>query len=180
MTLKPQKTVELATLDENKAHEFVLKWDAEDRAVFSKQLDLRQLRKFDAKVTLQKINARDWRAKGTIGATAIQACVATTQDVTTRIDAAFERHYMADFDVYDAETRSETHLEENLEPLGTDLDLETLALEVLALHLPDYPRASDTETIRAVSTPKGATPIEETAKPFASLAQLKDKLENKK
>ena len=179
MNLDSSKSIEFAKLDENKRHDFKLAWDADALERFENDLDLRQLRKFAATISVEKTGKKDWRATGKVGATVVQACVATTKDVTTRIDETFERLYMADFDAYDVETRSETHLEENLEPLSAQLDLEALALEVLALHLPDYPRADDAETIRAISTPKGAEPIEDTAKPFASLAQLKDKLENK-
>jgi len=179
MSPRNPKILEFTKLDENKDHEIILNWDESERGSFEKMLDLRRLRKFDAKIVVRKVNKVDWQAKGQIGATVVQECVATTQDVVTRIDEGFERNYLHDFETYDAETRSETHLEDDLEPLTTQLDLEALALEVLALHLPDYPRAQDAGTIHAVSTPKGAVPIEDTAKPFASLAQLKDKLENK-
>ena len=170
--------IEFSKLDENKSHSFVLSWTPEQLSAFAADLGIRDIPKFTAKMTLKQNNPREWQVDGTIGATVIQACVVSDEDVKTRIDQGFSRRLMADLTGYEAETRSETELDENIDVLEETLDLDALALETLALYLPDYPRKPDLEPVSVSARPEGTEPLEgDAAKPFASLAQLKDKLE---
>ena len=165
-------------LDENKSHAFSLKWTEAQRDAFAQELAIRALPKFTAEISLSRMDTGDWSAKGKIGATVIQACVVTDEDVKTRIDTAFERRFLADLEEFEALNRSETELDASVDSLTEEIDLQTLALEELALNLPNYPRKEGLEPVSMTAEPKGAAPLDDAAmKPFASLAELKDKLE---
>ena len=65
--------------------------------------------------------------------------------------------------------------EEQLEDI---IDIARVFSEALSLELPDYPRAEDAEINNAEFGPPGVPPLtDDSAKPFALLAGLKDKLE---
>lgn len=141
-------------------------------------LGLQALRKVRFAGTLTPVGSSDWDLEGTLGATATQTCVATLAPVTTRVDREVLRRYRTH--VSTPEPGSETEMPEDdaLEPLPPSLDLVEMIAEELSLALPDYPRAADADPVdRAVSEP-GVTPLtDETAKPFAPLADLKRKLD---
>ena len=70
--------------------------------------------------------------------------------------------------------------DETIDPLGEQIDLWAVMTEALALALPAYPRADRAELETDSAIPPGAAPIEEEeTKPFAALADLKKKLEDK-
>jgi len=67
-------------------------------------------------------------------------------------------------------------LDETLEPLTDTLDLSLLALETLALGLPDYPRSNDTDYLSISLGDDSLDDIENKQNPFAILSTLKEKL----
>jgi uncharacterized metal-binding protein YceD (DUF177 family) len=120
---------------------------------------------------------KDWVLNATVGATVIQPCVVTLEPVQTRVDTTVHLTYAADFKYNDTENVVEMTEDETIEPLSDEIDLATIAIEAIVLALPDYPRASDAKLETAVFTKPGDKPMtDEDAKPFASLAELKDKL----
>ncbi|WP_299646903.1 DUF177 domain-containing protein [uncultured Jannaschia sp.] len=122
---------------------------------------------------------RDWTLDAALGATIIQPCRVTTDPVTTRIDEPVQRRYSPD---YQAPTGDEAEMPEDdsLEPLPAIIDLGEVLEEALALAIPAFPRAPSADGLALSATPPGADPIDdETIKPFAGLAALKDKLEGK-
>ncbi len=71
----------------------------------------------------------------------------------------------------------ELDMDEREEALPSTIDLYALAMEEIALALPPYPRAEGAELGETVFAAENVTPMtDEDAKPFASLAALKDKL----
>ena len=88
------------------------------------------------------------------------------------------RHYVAGFEEREELNASETDLDDTIEPLHEAVDLKEVVAEVLGLLIPDYPRKEGLPPLSATAEPEGAEPLtEENTKPFASLAQLKDKLQ---
>ncbi len=136
----------------------------------------RALRKVRLHGTLIPEGRADWRLEARLGATAVQACVATTEDVTTRIEANVLRLYReevgAAFEAPEAEMAQDA---DRIEPLPRAVDLADLVAEALAIEMPDYPRAAGAEPVAARAAPPGAEPLTDAAaRPFAGLAGMRD------
>ena len=70
--------------------------------------------------------------------------------------------------------------DDSIEPLRAEIDLGAILEESLALNLPAYPRKEGTEAGQMAFTEPGKTPLtDEDVKPFAGLADLRDKLAGK-
>ncbi|MEM1374073.1 MAG: DUF177 domain-containing protein [Pseudomonadota bacterium] len=151
--------------------------DAATRAAMAARLDLTDLRKLRADITLTPLAGRDWRLEVAWGATVVQPCVVTLAPVVTRLEDVSTLTYTARMpEVTEAE--AEMPEDESLEPLPASIDLLGTVGEMIALALPDYPRADDTDMEPAIFGPPGEAPMtDEDAKPFAGLAALKEKLE---
>jgi len=121
--------------------------------------------------------AKDWDLKATVGASVVQTCVVTLQPVRTRIDVPVTLSYVADYCTDSEDSVTEMTVDETIEPLENEIDLATIAIEAVALALPDYPRAPNARLETHVFSAPCTTPMSDMdAKPFASLAKLKDKL----
>jgi uncharacterized metal-binding protein YceD (DUF177 family) len=102
--------------------------------------------------------------------------VVTLEPVTTRIEEEVIRIYLANWST-PQETETEMTEDDSVEPLRDIIDLTALAAEVLALAIPQFPRAANAQLGEFNITEPGAVPLsDESAKPFAGLAALKDKL----
>lgn len=157
---------------------FRLEPDAEARARLAEALDLLALRKLRLEGRLVPEGARDWRLEAVLGATVVQPCGVTLAPVTTRIDEAVERRYLAHWAEPEAGSETEMPEDETAEPLPETLDLEAVMAEALALALPPFPRAEDAELGRAAFAEPGTDPLtDEDVRPFAGLRSLKEKLE---
>ena len=67
--------------------------------------------------------------------------------------------------------------DENIEPLTDVIDLTSIAIEAVALALPDYPKSPDAQLEISTFAADGVKPMTDAdTKPFASLASLKDKI----
>ncbi|MEX0339778.1 MAG: DUF177 domain-containing protein [Arenibacterium sp.] len=166
----------VADLDHNAPTPFDLKPDAATCASLAETLGINGVRKlrFSGQITAQ--GRRDWRLDGQLGATVVQPCVVTLDPVTTRIDVAVTRSYLAGY-IAPEEAEAEMPEDDTLEALGEVIDPAAVMAEALALALPDYPRKKDVELGDAVFTEAGAAPIsDEDVKPFAGLAALRDKM----
>jgi uncharacterized metal-binding protein YceD (DUF177 family) len=94
--------------------------------------------------------------------------------VTTRIDEAVERRFLAHWSEPEPGSETEMPEDDSVEPLGAEIDPVAVMEEALAMALPDYPRAEDAELGDAVFSEPGAEPLtDEAAHPFAALAKLK-------
>lgn len=141
-------------------------------------LGLKKLR-FTGEVSAE--GKEDWRLDGHLGATVTQACVVTLEPVNTRIEEDVARRFLANWPPPEEKGEEvEMPEDETIDPLGDQIDLWAVMTEALALALPAYPRADQAELETDSAIPPGADPIEEEeTKPFAALADLKKKLEDK-
>ncbi|MBU2865448.1 YceD family protein [Pacificibacter marinus] len=176
-------SIRLSDLSNTREHSFTLVPDAAQLKALREDLGLLGLKKLRFEGSFIPASKRDWHLKAKLGATASQACVATLEPVTTRIDVFVERLYTADFNdpaLATAENESEIEVPEDdtVEPIPASLTLRDVASEALALALPDYPRAPDAELSETQFTQEGSDAMtDEDTKPFASLKSLRDKLE---
>ncbi|MFT6169567.1 MAG: uncharacterized metal-binding protein YceD (DUF177 family) [Celeribacter sp.] len=176
-------TIRLSDLSSTREHSFTLVPDAAQLKALREDLGLLGLKKLRFEGSLIPASKRDWRLKAKLGATAAQACVATLEPVTTRVDTIVERLYTADFNdpaLATAENESEIEIpkDDTVEPIPLTLTLLDVASEALALALPDYPRAEGAELPETQFSQAGTDAMtDEDTKPFASLKSLRDKLE---
>ena len=138
-------------------------------------LGLRGLRKMRFQGEITPLRKRGWHVTGTLGASITQECVVSLDPVKTRIDTDVSLRFLPDKDIdYDT---PEDVLEDDVEPLEAVIDLGHVAVEALALAMPEYPRSEAAGAAQAVATPQGAEPIkDEETKPFAGLSALRDSL----
>jgi len=178
------RPLRLARLGRNAPHTFAETADASECAAVAGLIGALGVSKLRIEGEMRPIGAEGWRLIARLGVTVTQPCVATLAPVRTRIDRDISRQYMplardgarghgqpgAPLDL-DADADTET------EDLPAMLDLGLVAIEETVLALPAYPRA-DTEPVVALSAaPPGAAPItQETVKPFAGLAGLREKM----
>lgn len=155
--------------------------DAAQRQQIATALGLDALRKFRFQGVLRPLRRADWELVADLGATVVQPCAVTLAPVTTRIDEAVTRAFLADLPEPEG-LEVEMPEDDTLESLGSEIDISAIALEALSLALPAFPRAADAElspTGALDVSPPGATPLPESRpKPFAGLAVLKGKLAN--
>ncbi|MEO3414056.1 DUF177 domain-containing protein [Roseovarius sp. CAU 1744] len=174
---KPQKSsLRVADLPQNRETRFRLTPDDAQRQRIAEDLGILSLRKliFDGHVRAQGRN--DWQLVARLGATAEQSCVVTLEPVVTRIDQEVMRNFIAEMPA-DPEEEAEMPEDDSREQLGPEIDLIRVMTEALALALPDYPRRDDAALENAAFSAPGVTPMTDAeAKPFAGLAQLRDKL----
>jgi uncharacterized metal-binding protein YceD (DUF177 family) len=172
------RVVELARLRGRSEFAFELSPTAEEAQALARLFDAQGLRKMRLKGRLRSTRG-GWELTGALGATVIQSCVVTLAPVTTRLDLEVRRLFLPEAAPQGREI--EVALEdEEIEPLGTRIDLGLVAIEAIALALPAYPRSPGAELEQASFAAPGIEPIEEAeVKPFASLAALRDKLGNR-
>ena len=121
--------------------------------------------------------AKDWVLKATVGATVTQSCVVTLDPVQTRIDTPITLTFVTDYPLDDGDSVTEMTTDETIEPLTDEIDLALIAIEAVALALPDYPKRQDAQLETTTFSETGIKPMTDAdTKPFASLASLKDKL----
>lgn len=171
-----------ADLPQRKPTRFALEPDADACAALAAHLDLSGLRKLRFAGALTPLAGRDWRLTAELGATLVQPCAITLAPVTTRIDVDVTRTYCEDAALPEAAAGSEIEMPEDdtRDALPDTLDLGQVMIEALALEIPMFPRAPGADLGELQATPEGAAPLDGAAmKPFAGLAALRDKLENK-
>ncbi len=141
-------------------------------------LGLLGLRKLRFQGDLRASGRSDWRLSAHLGATVEQACVVTLDAVRTRIETDITRLFLKTFELpEEIDGEAEMPEDDTIEPLGTEIDIDQIMREALALHLPLYPRREDAELGEAVFTEPGKEAMrDEDARPFAGLAALRDKL----
>lgn len=150
--------------------------EAQAKAV-ANQLDIISVRKLRFAGTIVA-DDNDWILEGVLGASATQACVVTLESVRTRIDIDVYRRFTKSIP---EESQKETLIpnDDDIEVLGAVIDPAIVAMEALALALPEYPRVDGAELDDGNFGPPGAAPLtDEAARPFAGLEALKKKLED--
>lgn len=176
MTDLPQHVIRFADLPNRARSPFTITPDAAGRAALADALGLLMVRKLRFSGALIPLGKRDWRLEAELGATVSQACVATLEPVTTRIDDPVSRNYVARFDIPEG-AEVEMPEDDDTDPLPETLDLIDVLTEALALALPPYPRKDGAAVVKAQFTEPGiAAMTDEDARPFAGLAALRDSL----
>jgi len=174
------RAIDLRRLQADRTHPVKIVPDAADCANIAARLGLLGLRKLRLEATLLPEGKSDWRLNGQLGATVVQPCVVTLNPVSTRIDEDFTRLFSAAYAEPEADEDEEIEMpdDDTVEPLPDRLNLFAVLEEVLALNIPLYPRAADAKLESGEFTEPGkAAMTDEDAKPFASLAELKKRLE---
>ncbi|WP_298491728.1 YceD family protein [uncultured Maritimibacter sp.] len=170
--------LKVSELDHTRPQDIAVSLSDAQATALARLLGIEDARKVRLTGVLAPVGRRDWRFKGTLGATVVQPCVVTLAPVTSRIDDPVERTWIEGLEPVTAE-ESEIPEDVTQEPLGPVIDIGTLLSESLALSLPLYPRADDAELGEAVFTEPGKDAMrDEDTRPFASLAALRDKLKD--
>jgi uncharacterized metal-binding protein YceD (DUF177 family) len=176
----PVQTIRIADVGKSAKTAFEVVWDHDACAIAADILGATSVSKMKFSGHLMPSGKNDWEIKGMLGASVVQKCVVTLEPVKTRIDSPVLRRYLANPPVSDADEEVEMDWAEEEEPLEDVIDLAGLALEIIALEIPDYPRAEGAELQEAIFTEPGVEALTDDAlRPFAGLADLKDKLEGK-
>lgn len=174
------RMVRIRALAADARNRFVLTPDAAERAAIAADLDILGLRKLRFEVALIPQAQADWRLEAKLGATVVQSCVVSLAPVTTRIDVAVLRVYLADPPPLPDADEIEMPEDDSTEPLPVTLDLAAVMTEALALALPEYPHAEGVAPLeQTYAQPGPATLSDAEARPFAGLAGLRDKLGQK-
>ena len=161
--------------------EVSLRPDAAQAAALADRLGLDALRKVRLEGRLSPVPG-GWALDATLGATMVQPCGVTLDPVTTRVDDPVSIRYLRDLpDEATGSGEGEEGVEvpeDDVEPLPEVIDLGRVLEEALALAVPAFPRAEGADAVELRATPPGAAPLDdEAAKPFASLAALKAKMD---
>lgn len=158
---------------------FLLEPGAAERDALAATLGISAIKKLRFSGTVFPQGSKDWRLEAELGATVVQPCVVTLEPVTTRIDTKVHRQYLHDMPALEDAAEAEMPEDDTLEDLPETLDLTELMSESLALALPDFPRAPGVDPVEiSVTEPGKVAMTDDDAKPFAGLADLRDRLKN--
>jgi len=167
----------ICDLAPSKPYNFSLSPDAPARAALAQELGISSIRKLRFQGVLQADGRADWRLEAKLGATVVQPCVVTLEPVVSRIDQPVVHRFTTDFSMPQEGEETEMPQGETLEPIPDEIDLTCIMAEALTLALPDYPRSKGAALKTDGFAAPGITPMtDEDAKPFAGLADLRDKL----
>jgi uncharacterized metal-binding protein YceD (DUF177 family) len=173
--------VRTATLNLSRGAEFDLHLSAPQLEAMAATLGIVRLRKarFTGRIAAEP--GGGWRLTGHLGATVVQSCIVTLDPVTTRIEEEVARRYLPDYrdPAAGAEPDDEIELPDDVdtEALGPIIDPGAVMTEALALALPLYPRAQSADLAQTAFTEPGKPAMTDAdARPFASLASLRDKM----
>lgn len=165
--------IKVSDLSHATPHAFQIRPDAQTLAALSEMLGLDGLRKVLFSGRIAAHGDADWELTGRLGATVVQPCVVTLAPVTTRIETDVRRLFVADYADPEGE-EVESPEDDEIEPLGRDIDPGAILAEALSLALPQYPRADGVETVGYNVTEPGKTALtDDDLKPFAGLAALR-------
>ena len=165
-------------LSRKKPKRFDLHPDAAEQAAVADFLGILSVEHLRFKGALIPIGQDDWRAEARLTATVQQSCVVTLAPVTQHVDEQIARIFVPMESVEDA-AELDLDADDSEDPDGYEdrIDLGHLAVECLALALEPYPRADDAELAQSLFAPPGADPLDDQSiKPFAKLAELRQKL----
>ena len=150
--------------------------EADERAALAQRLGLIALDRLDATVRLDvKAGGRVVRLRGTLRAEVTQSCVVTVEPVRSRIEAPFERQYVA---AKGPGTPAAVDISpdgaEPPEPLvGGTFDLGAAVAEQLALEIDPFPRTPGATFNGYVGGAADAGGGAESSGPFTGLAKIK-------
>ncbi|MGL4280111.1 MAG: YceD family protein, partial [Albidovulum sp.] len=144
MTAKQSQTLRLSDLSARKPTRFALGPEAEERAALAADLGILGIEALSFRGALTPRGRTDWTLEADLAARVTQACVVTTEPVTTAIAEKVTRTYVADLPEVEGD-EVEMPEDDSIEALPATLDLAGVMAEALALSLPLYPRAPGAE-----------------------------------
>ncbi|MEM8979549.1 MAG: DUF177 domain-containing protein [Pseudomonadota bacterium] len=158
---------------------FTLTLSAEQMSDIQSRLGLLGLKKCRLNGQIAPHGNTDWLLSASLGASVTQACVVTLDPVLTRVEAPVERLYMREVPDFSQVEEAQMPEDDRIETLPEEIDLARLFEEALALNIPLYPRKDTEGPMTHSVTEPGKTPMtNEEAKPFAGLANLRDRLKD--
>ncbi len=162
----------VADLPAKKQTRFSFRPDGNERAAIAKSMGLKSLKKLSFEGEISPRGRKDWRVTAKLGASITQNCVVTLDPVNTRIDALIKRDFQKEL-AEPIGDEFEMPEDETIEELGEYIDPYEIMQEVLAIEMPDYPRAAKAEIEDSIFTEPGKEAMsDDDAKPFAGLASL--------
>ena len=157
---------------------FSLQPDGPVRTALARQLGISAIHHLQFVGTLIPRGRRDFVLEGRISAKVEQPCIVTLRPVLTDVGEDVVRRYVQDY-VDPVGDEVELPQDDTLEPLPGVIDVGAVAVEALALLVPEYPRAPGA-SFDAVSTdPTASLAEQDRPKPFAGLAELAAKMAGK-
>ncbi|MEM8570976.1 MAG: DUF177 domain-containing protein [Pseudomonadota bacterium] len=174
------RVIEVARLKEAGHYQFEISPEPEECQALAGLLGVRAIRKMRFSGELAPVADEGWRLSGVCGATVVQTCVITLEAVTTRVDVPVRRDYLPVLGDAPSDILLSPQDDDEIDPLGREIDLGLVAIEALALALPAYPRKPGAELETTAFAADGVAPLQDAdLKPFASLAALKKSLSDK-
>lgn len=141
--------------------------DAAARARIAAALDLSALPAARLNGSLAPAPADAWAFEGRLQAEVVQPCGVTLEPVVTCIDEALRRVWSPHAAAGPAGGGAETEMgDDEVEPLGAEIDLGAVMVEALALAVPAFPRAPGA-TLEDAEADEG-----DVRRPFAGLGAL--------
>jgi uncharacterized metal-binding protein YceD (DUF177 family) len=170
LTPEFSRPLSLRRLPRADTHRFAHTATPEERSAVADVLDALDVPKLRIEGQVAPSGKEGWHLSAQITATAIQSCVVTLEPVATKLSEKIERDFQPD-----ASDALGPDGDDSVDPLTDSLDLGLIAMEALALALPDYPRKAGIDLADLV--PEDPPEPEEKPNPFAALASLRDKLD---
>jgi uncharacterized metal-binding protein YceD (DUF177 family) len=168
----------ISDLAPGRAHAFDIEFTTAEMGAVAEILGVANVRKMRMKGTLSPQGPKNWDLLARVGASITQTCVVTLGPVQTRLDEDVRLHFAPGDSELSGDSVTEMDPDVLFEPLSDEIDLAQIAIEALALALPMYPRIPGAALETTVFAPPGVAALtDEDAKPFASLAALKDKMQ---
>lgn len=166
------RVLEVKSLGDVADFAFDIAPEAVEAAAIARLMGAQSVRRMRFRGQISPLGRGGWSLKATLGATVVQTCVVSLDPVTTRIDTDVARRFLPGAASPGGVVVSLDD-DDEIEPLGQQIDLGLVATEALALALPAYPRKPGAEITAGDGGGDAAA-----TKPFASLAALRDKLGN--
>jgi uncharacterized metal-binding protein YceD (DUF177 family) len=165
------------SLSPKKPTRFALTPDLTVRTAVAQSLGITAVHALSFKGEMRPVGRRDVLLEGTLTARVEQPCGISLVPVVTDIAEPVTRRYIADWKD-PAGDEVEMPDDDTTDPLPEVIDVGAVAIEALALALPQYPRAPGVALGEAVFAGPDAVALRDAdVKPFASLAALKTRLE---
>lgn len=175
--------IAVASLDRGAETPFSLSASPEDCARVAEYMKLAEIRELGFDGAISGVRGDGWEASGVLTALVVQSCVVTLAPVLQYVEDTVSRRYMPGVEEFpEGEMIVSRHDEdEGPDPLGAEIDVAALMLESLALAIDPYPRAQGAALETRIFAEPGIKPMtDEDARPFAKLADLKEKLTGEK
>jgi len=176
---KPKETSELRfvtkSLAARKPTRFDFYPDATARTAMATALGLIEVPMLRLQGELRPVGRHDFELVAELTARAVQPCSVTLAPVPCTLNESVHRRFSADYTTPEGD---EVEMgDDETDPLPEVLDIAEIAVEALALALPQYPRAPGAELGEAVFAGPGVAPLSDAdLRPFSGLAALADKL----